>query len=276
MHDLREYWNFSDPEASRKRFLEILPNADNASIQIQIRCQIARTYGLQRQFEEAHRLLDQIEPQIGGASDRAQAAYHLERGRTFNSSGKKPDAQAEFLKAVETEEDDYRVDAYHMLAICAPNPEAAEAWNLQALELTERSSDIRAKRWRASLLNNIAWTFHDTDRAEQALDLFHEAVQLREKEGDAEKVRAARWCYARCLRTLGRYSEALNIQLELQEGAEDGYVPEEIGELLLAMESEESAKLHFAKAYDLLSKDEWLVAEQPERLARLRKLGGVA
>jgi branched-chain amino acid transport system ATP-binding protein len=49
-------------------------------------------------------------------------------------------------------------------------------------------------------------------------------------------------------------------------------VNEEIAECLLALKRPEEAKSYFARAYELLSKDKWLVAEEPKRLERLRDL----
>jgi hypothetical protein len=40
----------------------------------------------------------------------------------------------------------------------------------------------------------------------------------------------------------------------------------------LLKEEHEGARKYFRQAYDLLSKDEWLVANEPERLERLKAL----
>ncbi len=52
----------------------------------------------------------------------------------------------------------------------------------------------------------------------------------------------------------------------------DGYVYEELAECLL-LQSKADAKTYFRKAFDILSKDEWLQANEPDRLARMEKLG---
>ena len=52
-------------------------------------------------------------------------------------------------------------------------------------------------------------------------------------------------------------------------------VAEELGELILLMKGEDSARPHFAKAWELLSQDGWLVANEKPRLARLKRLGGL-
>jgi hypothetical protein len=57
-------------------------------------------------------------------------------------------------------------------------------------------------------------------------------------------------------------------------GGGDGYVYEELGECLLALGRSDEARPHFAKAYELLSQDAWLVENQKERIERLKELGG--
>jgi hypothetical protein len=54
----------------------------------------------------------------------------------------------------------------------------------------------------------------------------------------------------------------------------NGFVFEEIGECLLALQRGEEAKPYFAKAYEVLSQDVWLVKNEPDRITRLKQLGG--
>jgi hypothetical protein len=91
-------------------------------------------------------------------------------------------------------------------------------------------------------------------------------------------VRIARWCVARVKRSLGRTAESLAAQEELLReleaaGGRDGYVLEEIAECLLALGREEDARPFFAAAWEELSRDAWLPDAEPDRLARLEKLG---
>ena len=276
MLDVREYWNFNDPVGSRERFEALLTTVEDSSKRFEIECQIVRTMSLQRQFDQAQAALDRLLKDLHEVDDRANAAYYLERGRTHRSAGEAESAEVAFLEAAKTRDDDYRVDAYHMLALCTSDPSIAEAWNLKALDLSRSSSDFRAQRWRGSLLNNLGWTYHESGKPNLALPLFEEAVNLCEKEGDPERLRVARWAVARCLRSLGRLAEARAIQEELAGLTEDGYVSEELGELGLAEGDPQRAAPHFAKAYKLLGEDPWLVAEQPDRLARLRELSSLA
>jgi len=94
------------------------------------------------------------------------------------------------------------VDAAHMVAIAALQEEKLE-WNRKALELAERSADPRAHGWRGSLYNNIGWALHDQGEYAAALESFENAVAIRQREG-GERLRIAKWCVARTLRSLGR------------------------------------------------------------------------
>ena len=77
---------------------------------------------------------------------------------------------------------------------------------------------------------------------------------------------------------MGRIKDALEAQMNLEKEVEekgldqDGYIYEEIGECLLELDRADEAKEYFGLAYGLLSIDEWLKANEPERLQRLKNL----
>jgi hypothetical protein len=54
---------------------------------------------------------------------------------------------------------------------------------------------------------------------------------------------------------------------------ESGYGAEEIGECLLDLGREEEARPYLARAAELLGADAWLADHEPDRIARLRRLG---
>jgi tetratricopeptide (TPR) repeat protein len=151
----------------------------------------------------------------------------------------------------------------------------------EAIELAERSEDQRARGWLGSLYNNTGWTYHDLKQYDKALESFEKALKFQEEKGNEEGIRIARWTVARTYRSMGRIEEALQIQKELEQEFEqkgiqqDGYVYEEIGECLLLLKKNEESRKYFKLAYDLLSKDPWLAANQPERLERIKELGQV-
>lgn len=283
--DFNSLWDYGDPVATEQHFRQLLPTIGGVdqSRHIQLLTQIARTQGLQRNFDQAHVTLDEAERMLAGDHTMARVRYLLERGRVFNSSGQPAAARPLFLAAWELAgaagEDFYAIDAAHMLGIVEP-AETGLAWNLKALDLAETTANARAQGWRGSLYNNIGWTYHDLGQYELALGIFQKAVEAREAAGQARELRIARWCVARALRSLGRVEQALAMQrglLEAQvEGATDGYIYEELAECLLALNRPAEARPYALLAYQELSKDSWLLAQEPARVERLQRLGNAS
>ena len=277
-------WDYSNPKETERKFREIvakLPSDDSAALELLT--QIARAQGLQRNFHEAHQTLDRVEKQLDGIGSRARVRYLLERGRVFNSSGVPHLARQLFKKAeqiaTQLSEDFYAVDAIHMLAILTEPPQSLDL-NLRAIQRAESSGQEKARNWLGSLYNNTGWSYHDMGDYESALKMFRKAQAWQRSKGRVDETRIAKWTVARTLRSMSRFEEALSHQRELEKefeftAEEDGYVFEEIGECLLGLNQLDEARPYFATAYLILSKDEWLVEKEPERLQRLKKLGNV-
>ena len=277
-----ELWDYDEPAETEQKFLRLLPQAvasKNSEYHAQLLTQIARTQGLQRDFGAAHSTLDQAESLITESTPTAHVRYLLERGRAFNSSGERQEAADYFRQAWdlarEVEAPIHAVDAAHMLALAIPD--SAMEWNLRALDFAESSEDEKARKWLGSLYNNIGWTHHDRGEYDAALEMFQKCFVFRAETKNERGARIAKWCIARTLRSLGRNEEALDMQRELaleleQIGEHDGYVNEELGELLLVLGQSDQATAQFAKAYSLLSQDPNFVSNHGERLARLHQL----
>jgi tetratricopeptide (TPR) repeat protein len=282
--DFEHLWDYGKPAESAERFRDELARAAPGSeAELQLLTQLARTHSLRREFGQAHALLDRVERRIASSTPKVAIRYALERGRSFNSDGDKARATPLFVAAWEQASaaglDFYAIDAAHMMALVTP-PAQQHEWNLKALALTERTPDARAKKWLVSLYNNIGWTCHDQREYPAALAMFEKALTAAEARGSVTQVRIARWTVARCLRSLGRYDEALQRQLALRDapdsgGANDGYVFEEIAENLVALNRGEEARPHFARAYALLKDDKFMQADEAARLERMRTLGGL-
>jgi len=286
--DIAELWDFDRPDVSEERFRAALVAATGSDALV-LRTQLARALGLRRRFEEAAAELDAV-PDNGDPLVRTYR--ELERGRVLNSGGDPDGARAHFLTALAEAEaaglDHLAADAAHMMAIVEPG-EAQLPWAERALAIASASADPRARRWIGSVSHNLGWTLHGLGRHEEALAVWRRALtfreeqfreeqsreeQFREEHGDAGALHIAQWTVARGLRSLGRYEEALAIQRDLAGRVDsDGYVREELGELLLALGRPDEARPHFAAAYAMLSQDEWLAADEPDRLARLAALG---
>ncbi|MCO5297043.1 MAG: tetratricopeptide repeat protein [Fimbriimonadaceae bacterium] len=273
--DIDALWDFNDPAASEDRFRKALIQAEAPELQAELKTQLARSLGLQRRFDDAHALLDEV-VELPDPSPRLRVRYLLERGRACNSGGDPEQARPLFVEAwnvaTETGQDALAVDAAHMVAIASPTAEQM-GWNEKALALALASPDPNARRWRASLANNMGWTLHDQGRYDEALSKFEEALRARRELGDPRTEAIARWCVARCLRSLGRLEEALAMQVELVDEDPTGYAHEERAECLLELGRKAEAAPWFAKAAEKLADT---LGDDPafeERLARLRELG---
>jgi tetratricopeptide (TPR) repeat protein len=285
--DFDELWDYDRPDETESSFRELLrlsESDEDQTYQLQLLTQIARAEGLQGHFAEAHATLDRVEPSLEAAAPVVWVRYQLERGRVYNSAGEPDQARPLFEAAWQNGRaaglDGFAIDAAHMLAIVAPSPDEVMAWNLNALELAQRSSDPRARKWLGSLYNNIGWAYHDQGDYERALEIFEMALEWRKSQDQPKPARIALWCVGRALRSLGRVEASLDVQRKLAvelatAGDTDGYNSEEIGECLLALGRAADAQPAFAHAYEELSKDVWFVKNEADRLARLKQLGKV-
>lgn len=242
-HDFDTRWNYDDPAATEQMFRTLLANPTDPSdmYRLELLTQLARTCGLQQRFSEAHTILDEVAATLDAAAPVVAVRYHLERGRTHTAQGDPDTAREHFLgarqRAAAARLPGYEVDALHMLAIIAPDDETDD-WHDLALALATSSPDPAAQRWRGSLHNNIGWTLHERGDFAAALDHFEQALhhRLHPTPGwpaTAADIRAARWCVARCLRSLGRHDEARTIQRQLQaecaaENTPDPCIDEEL------------------------------------------------
>ncbi|MFM4824511.1 tetratricopeptide repeat protein [Aeromonas bivalvium] len=281
--DFMAQWDYQDPAASAQRFQALLAEAHTADLQyeLELLTQLARTHSLQRQFAQAHQLLDQIEPRLTDATPRARLRTLLERGRTFNSAGDKASARTLFEQAwqqgLRHKELYLAIDAAHMVAIAAPLEEQSR-WHQLAMELAERSTDPKVRGWLATLYNNQGWTLFELGRLEEASQCQQKCLAWHQLHNNPAKAFIARWSLARIQRARGLHQEALTDLTQLQEdmaaaGApEDGYLFEELGENALALDDPAAAE-YFARAWFLLSQDGWLKANEADRLNRLKRLG---
>jgi tetratricopeptide (TPR) repeat protein len=278
-------WNYGKPAESEARFRAELERWPADSPQhAEIRTQIARTQSLRRQFAEANATLDDVERGLATMPSHVRVRYLLERGRTFNSAGQPARAVPMFKEALDLAgcngDDFYAIDAAHMLGIAAPETERLD-WNLRAVEMTEKTTDARARRWLGSLYNNIGYTYQQRDDYATALAYYRKSLAAYEANGKSENVRIAHWMVARAQRSLGQLDEAETAQRRLvaeydKLGEPDGYVYEELAEIALARGDAAAAKAWAAKAYAVLSADAGFAATNPQRLARLARIGGVA
>ena len=287
--DIDALWDYGDPAASEARFQALLARMGEeapAAFQAELLSQIARSHGLRADFDSARRWLDEGEARCRTAEARgeevapARTRLLLERGRCLNSGGDPAGSVPLFQAALATAEaaglEHLACDAAHMLGIALPGEEGL-AWNRRTIAMAEAARDPRARRWLGALYNNTGWSLHHLGRFDEALELFDRGLAFREAQDPAGRAaRIARWCRARCLRSLGRLEEALAEQRTLLAAGgeqDDGFVHEELGELLLALGRPDEARGHFARAHALLSRLTGLETLDEGRLARMKALG---
>ena len=246
--DLAPLWDFNQPELSEQRFQNAMLGATTDD-QLILKTQIARTHGLRRDFAKAQDILRSMEAQITKASAEVRVRHALEWGRTLASAthGATPPnaaaldgARTAYMKAYSLAKaeqlDTLAIDALHMLAFVDTAPADQLKWGQEALAVALASRQSAARKWEASLRNNIGMALHQLGRFEEALTEFKQAVVLREATGNAQSIRVAHWMVAWTLRALQRVDEALAKQLWLERecaaaGAPDHYVYEELEHL---------------------------------------------
>jgi tetratricopeptide (TPR) repeat protein len=274
-------WDYAQPALSQQRFgaeLAQWPASDAQALVVAT--QIARAQALSRDFAGAQATLDAVETQLPGMPAHVRVRYLLERGRTFNSAGAPERAVPLFREAYDLAACDgdefYAIDAAHMLGIATPLAERLD-WDRRALALTDAATTPRARRWRASLYNNIGETYLEQGEYAAALAKFRQALPAWEARGDPAMVRSAQWMIARAERSLGLLDDAERIQRQLLAanaalGETDGYVYEELAEIALARRDAAGARGWAARAHAALRDDPDLQAHEPARLARLEAI----
>ncbi|MEZ0307731.1 MAG: tetratricopeptide repeat protein [Ramlibacter sp.] len=259
--DLGALWDYSKPEVSEQRFRAAAASATSDEVLV-LQTQIARTYGLRKDFTRAREILAGIEPQLPRASAEVQVRYHLELGRTYASPVHPPESQTAearerarvanmraFEMAQAARLDALAIDALHMMVMVDSAPADQLAWNMKALAYMEKSDQAAAKGWEGSLRNNVGYALHQAGRYPEALEQFEKALALRLRGTNVRATRIAYWMIAWTYRAMGRLPEALEIQLRLERewdaaGEPDPYVFEELAHLYRALKDESKAAFY--------------------------------
>lgn len=184
---LRGYWNFDALDVSEQRFRALLNEEQTDTGRAEVLTQLARVEGLAERFGEGDRLLDEA-CALAGSNPLVSARVELERGRLRRSSGDSEAALPLFEAAFETAtaipHEFLAVDAAHMAAIAAPEPDARLAWTRQGIELAEASADPEVTYWLGPLFNNLGWDHYDAGEYAAALGAFERALTERERRPD--------------------------------------------------------------------------------------------
>ncbi|MEI8266141.1 MAG: tetratricopeptide repeat protein [Betaproteobacteria bacterium] len=262
--DLHALWDFGNPALSEQRLRQALAQAQGDEALI-LHTQIARSHGLRKDFDAARSGLLQIQTAIGTAGPEARVRYHLEFGRTHASAAHDPKSLTPEAKAQARHHfeaalgvargarlDALAIDAIHMFAFIDTAPADQLKWGQAALEVVLSSTQDSARRWEASVRNNIGVALGQLGRHGEALAQFLQALAIRERGTNAQATRVAHWMVARTLRSLQRSDEAVAIQLRLERefdaaGQPDPYVFEELEALYRARGDADKAEHYKAR-----------------------------
>jgi tetratricopeptide (TPR) repeat protein len=260
--DLRPLWDFSKPAVSEERLRAALATAHGDDTLI-LKTQIARTWGLRRDFERARQILAEVQPQVAQAGAEAQVRYWLELGRTWASATHKPEqltpdaktqARNAYDRALATAKadklDGLAIDTVHMYAFIDTAPEDGIRWADEGLKLANASTHPSARHWQAVLHNNKGVALNQLKRHDEALAEFKIALPLYEAGGNKTYIRVAHWMIGHTQRLRGRLDEARDIQLRLErewdaDKEPDPYVFEELEAIFKAQGNAERAA-HYA------------------------------
>ena len=266
--DVAALWDFGDPALSERRFRDALKSASGDDALI-LKTQIARTYALRKDFNQARTLLLSIAGEVPGAGEEARARYWLELGRTYASHRHAPESQgpesrqharSAFTTSLDISQraklDALAIDAMHMFVFVDTAPEDQLKWNLAAMSLIEASDQHDAKRWEPSISSNTGEALYDLGRYEEALRYFRRSLNLREQRHEQQAVRDAYWHIARVLRIQNKIDEALAIQLRIEQESQTAgqpkyYIFEELQLLYEAKGEPQRARQYEAQAQAL-------------------------
>lgn len=221
-------WDFDDPMASAGRFRAAIDDPSYSDeARAELATQLARALGLAGQADDAEVVLAAIVPM----SPVVEARIALERGRLHaavdDCAGAVPYLTKAARRAATAKVSFLVLDALHLLAVIDDGHE--KDWSEVAFAVLERASQPRTRRWGVGLHNNLGWHLHDAGLAEEALPHFERSLEYATQYGTSEQRFIARWAIAKCLRTLGREDEALELLRKLaQRRPDDPFVRAEI------------------------------------------------
>ncbi|MGV2338075.1 MAG UNVERIFIED_CONTAM: hypothetical protein LVR18_29690 [Planctomycetaceae bacterium] len=152
---------------------------------------------MQGRHDEASRTLCLAEAMPGATQPAAAICLLMEQARLLHQAEKATDACPLFIRAFhfahQHSMDGLAVDAAHMVAITADEPDAQVRWNETALDLARNSADPKATAWISVLHNNLAQAFIADSQFTAALNAFNTCREIALAENNSIVERGARW-----------------------------------------------------------------------------------
>jgi len=284
---IRDVWNFQDPAASEVAFRDLAAEAEaagNDAYAAEAMTQVARTFSLRGEFDQANAILDVVDEGPQGSVPVVRVRSLLERGRTLNSGGQPDVALPLFEEAYEIAaangEDFLAGDALHMAGIAA-DIEGERHWVGVLGQFVDGRPDSPANYWFGAMHNNLGWSYMSAERFEEALTEFQASRDAyAAMEGKRYETLIADYSVGQAMRRLDRCEAALPLQEQTFEAIrtefdqEDEYVAEEIALCRAALGDTEGAREPASLAYGKFSAQSWFVESEAERLEALRELAG--
>lgn len=260
-------------------------------VRVEALAQVARMYSIQGDQASGRPWLERAEAEASPDQLRGWSRFLLVRGVYEREDGRTREANATFLELYEyCNEHDLparAIDAAHMLALAAPDPEEQIAWSLRGIRAAE---EAREEGWLAVLWNNLGWTYDEEGRYDEALHALEQARDYHWRTGGDHNKLVALWSVGHALRRVGdldgaeaelertlRWAEA---RYRKAPGAETsewvGHACWELGEVALARGRRSDGRSWLARARSALLEagiESWWpegLRELEDRLAAVR------
>jgi hypothetical protein len=236
-----EQFDFDHPAETEARFLAFARETQDEAAAAEFLTQAASAQGVQGRLEDAQATLARSGAE-GSANARLRARFALERGRLLRRAGDRTGATEHFLRAyalaLESNQDALAADAAHMMALTSA-PELAEEWVDRGLAAALGSESTVARAWAGTISYNWAMVLSERGDHTRAALYLARSLTEREKQSDAELIRATEFALAHELALIGSTRQARAIlERLLREARAAGVETSEIEAELAAVSAE--------------------------------------
>jgi len=277
-------FNSREYEKSREIYLEAADAASEANdnaVLTQAYAQVARTYSITGNNEEAVSWLEKAEKFASPEEPSGWSRYLGVRGRIERHTGKDSLATSTFEEMYhycsEKGLHERAIDAAHMLAITG-DYEHQIKWAKKAIAEAEKG-DIG--RWLGPLWNNLGATYEDMHEYAEALSAYRNARDYHYEYGNEMNRLIADWAVAHALRLNRQYDEAeskldsiLTWAKRIDAGEFTGWSYNDLGEIAMAREDYDKAFEYLTQAREQLKEagmPDWAPEMYQELLDKIEK-----
>lgn len=284
--DIDGFWDGRDLADTERLIRSNLPLGAGpvTAAQVEALTQAVRLFSLQGNMKVAKEFLVCAESHLKDLTTeerlKPQIRYFLEEGRLHSVAMNPKRALESFRQAWELSAkikklDFLLIDAAYMLSTTLPVKEGKE-WLRLGLETAVKSEHQLSHKWLPFLHMAAGWQSFDMYEFAKALTYFEMANKVSTNAVTPTVSRIAKWCLGRALRTMSRFDEAIQIQLEIESemsshGLSNGYVYLELAECYQALFQTDKAQPYFEMAYEKLKTDKWFMENSESQLLSIQK-----